>query len=443
MKREGTISTAGRAKNFLAGQQQHLGDFNLLGESKPGLLTPKRPQTETAGLADTFPYYAGFSFEWARRYLREYCTQASEVILDPWNGSGTTTLAARILGKSSIGVDLNPVANIAAQFRSLAIESYAASVVRPPPAADTSLYRADPLLAWFDLSTASRLRLWANAVAVGAEQGRLLGRIALFRVVRNATRSFQGSNPTWVRRISPDREAISISSSDLDELIVAEQAFLAERVASTHGVLKASTAIVRSSATRLPVRSDSVSHVLTSPPYLTRIDYAASYARELAVLGIDILKNREMRSGLMGTTLIRPPATPAIRDGSIASRLLTAIQNHDSKASGGYYFKQANQYLGDLTMSLQEISRVCSVGATATFVVQDSYYKDIPIRLADICEEEASHQGWSTLLKQPYEVRRTLTSLNTAARAYPKGSVSETVLTVKLERKTIVPQTRR
>ncbi|GAB3952801.1 hypothetical protein GCM10027614_57090 [Micromonospora vulcania] len=260
---------------------------------------------------------------------------------------------------------------------------------------------------------------------------RALALVALFRVVRELTRSFQGSNPTWVRRTSPDRPQVAIESEELDALLLKEQRDISKRLES-HMRVGVRPIVVNSSAKALPIASDSIDLVLTSPPYLTRIDYAVAYARELAVLGTDILANRSLREHLMGTTLIRPvDARLGAIYGPTANQLVKAISEHQSKASRGYYLKQACQYLNDLVDSLDEISRVCKKGAVAIFVVQDSYYKDAPIRLADICEEEANLRGWTTTEKRPFEVSRTLTSLNKAAKLYPKGKVSETVLTLK------------
>ena len=98
--------------------------------------------------------------------------------------------------------------------------------------------------------------------------------------------------------------------------------------------------------------NNSVGVILTSPPYLTRIDYAVAYARELAVLGIDVLGSRELRSSLMGTTLIRPVRADGPAFGPLATDLLRRVSSHPSKASKGYYLKQVRQYLDDLCLSL-------------------------------------------------------------------------------------------
>lgn len=133
----------------------------------------------------------------------------------------------------------------------------------------------------------------------------------------------------------------------------------------------------------------------------------------------------------MGTTLIRPARDETMEYGPLASELISRISSHSSKASTGYYLKQAQQYLDDLVCSFDELTRVSKKHAIMTLVVQDSYYKEIPIRLAEICAEEAERRGWRFMRWDPTEVTRHLTQLNTAARAYPKGRVDETVVTLR------------
>lgn len=394
-------------------------------------LSPKRPSVETAGLADIFPYYAGFSFEWAREELeqahQDLLRQSSgrrPIVLDPWNGSGTTTLAAQSLGIPVVGVDLNPVANLVAQLRTQARRG--AEVSGPPPSVTQANVAEDGLSAWFDRVAVQRIRDWTYMLDSRPRHAAALGYVALFRVIRKLTTRFEGSNPTWVRRASADDELVRINIADLDELLVQDQAYLRSRLETLDHVTSES-ALVTGSSCRLPLRDGVIDLILTSPPYLTRIDYAVAYARELAICGIDISSDRRLRAELMGTTLIRPPV-PATSYGLLANDLLRQISTHESKASSGYYRKQTVQYLNDLTSSLGELDRVSSANAQAIMVVQDSYYKDVHVRLADICEDEMAARGWACKQRR-IKVNRILTSINTAARAYVKGDVHETVLT--------------
>lgn len=393
-----------------------------------GTLSPKRPSSEKSGLGDIFPYYAGFSFGWACNQLAQDTDPCSTIVLDPWNGSGTTTLAARSTGLKSIGIDLNPIASVVARLRTTASDI---SLVTAPRVRDSATSdNDDPLSAWLATPTVERLRVWTRLLRELPPGESALCYIALFRVVRSLTKKFEGSNPTWVRRAANEDDLLHVDEDHLDQLIDDEQRIIMSRL-SAQQLLQAPSVMITASATRLPIANETIDVILTSPPYLTRIDYAVAYARELAVLGIDISADRTLRESLMGTTLIRSSSSASLNLGPIAQQLLTNIAQHRSRASSGYYKKQFQQYLSDLTASFEQITRVAKKGAKMILVVQDSYYKEIPISLGAICTEEACRRGWQLVNSQPFPVRHNLTTINKAAREYPKGMVAENVITLR------------
>lgn len=410
------------------GPRDALFDVEPPSRLRSGTLSPKRPSADVIGLGDLFPYYAGFSYDWAQSKLRAIAAQQSLIILDPWNGAGTTTLAAQANGLHSIGVDLNPVANIVARLR--VTVGATAQAAPTPPEPNPALNPSDPLSAWLSPPTVSRLRAWTSSLQDLPFTTSSVAYTSLFRAIRQLTQRFEGSNPTWVRRASDSNDVIHIGPELLDELIQSQQSALVKRLESVPPS-RASTAFLTASANHLPIANQSVDVILTSPPYLTRIDYAVAYARELAIIGVDIKANRALRENLMGTTLIRATTETQPTLGGAARHLLDRITRHNSRASSGYYRKQFQQYFEDLTSSLDEISRVAKSGATMVLVVQDSYYKEIPINLAAICAEEARDRGWKVIGWDQFAVNRNLTAINTAARAYPKDKVAETVLTLQ------------
>ncbi|MFJ2433120.1 hypothetical protein ACIOWM_07905 [Streptomyces anulatus] len=324
------------------------------------------------------------------------------------------------------------MANVIARLRSDSGRS-AGTIKRPPKprARSTERFLQDPLAAWFDAETISRLRDWHRTIAKLDAGLHSIGMVALFRAVRSLTKSFEGSNPTWVKRAKEDSARIRLAYHEVDLSVEREIDFVSSRAAERSERL-ADITLVGGNSSALPIAPQCIDVILTSPPYLTRIDYAVAYTRELAILGIDISSDRRLRSGLMGTTLIRSGDSLDTRSlGSSGKLLLERIAGHDSKASSGYYLKQARQYLDDLTAGFDEMSRVCKQKATMHLVVQDSYYKDIPVPLAEICIEESKARGWDLKVQEKFEVRRSLTALNTAARAYKKGDVEESVITLR------------
>jgi DNA modification methylase len=61
---------------------------------------------------DWYNYYAGYSHTFTKAIIETCELNKDSVILDPWNGAGTSTLVASMSGYHSIGVDLNPVMKV-------------------------------------------------------------------------------------------------------------------------------------------------------------------------------------------------------------------------------------------------------------------------------------------------------------------------------------------
>jgi SAM-dependent methyltransferase len=69
--------------------------------------TAKRGERERTGVHAWHPYYAGYAEQFVADML-SVLAKPGDLVLDPWNGSGTTTLVAQRCGLRSIGVELNP-----------------------------------------------------------------------------------------------------------------------------------------------------------------------------------------------------------------------------------------------------------------------------------------------------------------------------------------------
>lgn len=67
-----------------------------------------------------YAYPARFSPEFPRAVIRSF-SKPSDVVLDPFMGSGTTLVEAMVAGRSSIGVDINPLAHFVATVKTTII----------------------------------------------------------------------------------------------------------------------------------------------------------------------------------------------------------------------------------------------------------------------------------------------------------------------------------
>ena len=85
---------------------------------------PSSP-TSKSSKSSWYDYYAGYSPEFVQDVLKYLDLKNDAVVLDPWNGSGTTTQVAEDYGCITIGYDINPVMVIVAKARRLDPEVFA------------------------------------------------------------------------------------------------------------------------------------------------------------------------------------------------------------------------------------------------------------------------------------------------------------------------------
>ena len=185
------------------------------------IFSPKRNKRLQTGWEGFFPYYAGYPELFARELLQSAKLPRGAVVLDPWNGSGTTTYTATSLGLNSIGIDLNPVMIIVARARLLPpseadhLRPLAATILSHAHSAPLTLAPDDALLGWFDPATAGFVRgieqnIRRSLVGSmtkspdGVHLDRISGTaatlyVALFAACRRLVAPFRSSNPTWLR----------------------------------------------------------------------------------------------------------------------------------------------------------------------------------------------------------------------------------------------------
>ena len=119
------------------------------------------PKLGTGDRVDTwYRFYAGYSSQFVEYALNNAAPNARNV-LDPWNGTGTTTVVAAGRSIASYGFDINPAAVIVARARLLddsVDESIEALTNNITSRAHPERIRDDPLSFWFAPDSAAQLR---------------------------------------------------------------------------------------------------------------------------------------------------------------------------------------------------------------------------------------------------------------------------------------------
>lgn len=422
------------------------------------ILSPKRNSRFDSGRSTWYPYYAGFSPEFAKGLIASSGLRGRAQVLDPWNGSGTTTTAAAGLGYRAIGSDLNPVMVVVAKAQLLSILEKSSILPLASNVAERSRSLGlielgdDPLLTWLSPPSALNVRkvelalqqllLTADLptpVAVLDDVERLsclasFFYLGVFRTLRQILKPFLTSNPTWIKKPRSSDEAASVRFSELLKIFKGEISSMLAALnddPTPFGAPMADARINVASSDDLPLRSKTVDMVVTSPPYCTRLDYAVATMAELALLGYHPRSTlRGLREKLIGSSTVpHASVAPSEEWGPTCNRFLDRLAAHPSKASVSYYLKNHVQYFDAIHRSLGEIKRTTKPGAPCVFVVQDSHYKDIHNDLPKIFAEMASGLGLDLGRRVDFRLKRTIAGIHPVVRQYrERAEATESVL---------------
>jgi hypothetical protein len=389
----------------------------------------------------------------AREVLGSAKLPPGAVVLDPWNGSGTTTLVASRLGLTARGLDLNPVMVVVARARLLPpseaghLKPLAATIVpvntEPPPVIGN-----DPLLDWFEPEMAAMVRAIERNIgctllgesAVTPDMVRLdqisgttaTLYVALFAACRRMVRQFIASNPTWLRRPRAGEAKVTGDTSRIGSLFQENVGAMANALSAIGlqtelPLNRVNPQVLAADSASFSLPQQSVDFVLTSPPYCTRIDYTAATRIELAVLDpLVSLKARDLKRKMIGSTQV-PIQKPEPKSdwGPTSLDFLERLRSHPSKASGTYYYKTHLDYFDKLAASIANLASTLRPAGAAVLVVQDSHYKEIHNDLPTIVTELAAAKGLVLARRDNFQFKRSMAGIHPHSRAYgrPAGGV--------------------
>jgi DNA modification methylase len=405
----------------------------------PDIASPKRVRrTDPPAVTDWYGYYAGYSTDFVRDVLTTLKCGPCSTILDPWNGSGTTTAVAALAGHYAIGVDISPPMHVIARARSaysIDIDECLKEARRVSVAAQVE---CPALHSWFSPSTASTVGGIIHSIfggpvpevsAIEDQESILL--TSLFAVVRQYAQRLQGTNPTWWRSESGAR--LLVDSESLRSAFVEKATLLAEGLSQSSAWGCSDPRPPRlftSNAQELPVESNLVDAVITSPPYLTRIDYAKAMSLELALCGLDDGAVNMLRRAMLGGVLSTVTPTSKQEWGAHALEVIEHIPDAArarDRNDAAYYLGFFARYFEGMYRSLAEIDRVVKPNGSAVIVLQPSRHRGILVDIPLVVAQMAMSLGWQRQRVIAWPTR-DLGGINPRSRKYTKVAVSEAAL---------------
>ena len=364
-------------------------------------------------------------------------------VLDPMVGSGTTVAVAKSQGHSAVGFDTDPLAVLLAKAWCLDLQEDAVRL-----AATRVLRRAVPLAKqmrigdsypcpeedqetrafvryWFDSTNRRQLAALSQAIRGVRDEGvKTILWCAFSRLI--ITKQASVSLAMDLAHSRPHRVRERSDNRAFDKFLAAMEAVLS--AASFKNCSTLGRAEVRSGDARsLPLPSESIDLVITSPPYLNAIDYLRCHKFTLVWMGHSINSLRELRATNIGSEVGLNGSDCETLDAVI--RQMTGRKQLSARHHG-----MLRRYVNDMQAVIKEVSRVLVSGGRAIFVVGNSTLRGVFIknsRAVSILGQQHGLRLLSTRARRLPNNRRYLPPPSCGGNTIHNRMRTEVVMTLK------------
>lgn len=375
-------------------------------------------------------YKEGFSADLVRMLLADFHLQRGDIVLDPFMGAGTTAMVSILNGYNSLGFDILPMSKVAIRAKSLiyeydlselqnmleeivALEVPSGYMKKTPEISITK--DGYPIVTSYELAYYKEYFSHSNY----SDNAKILLELCTLNSLERISYSAKDGqylrwdwrSPKIIKASEARAEAgrkpfaVKLDKGKLPSLRQAlseELNFVIEDIKELQSddkkEFEAKCNFVEGSVLfELPkVEDNTISAVISSPPYCNRYDYTRTYAMELAYLGISENGVKQLRQDLLSCTVENKSKTDLLKDfyesigrletynqvmslvreNNVLQEINQALKhrNENGEINNKGVLKMVDGYFTELAFLFAELYRVCKSGAYVAFVNDNVRY---------------------------------------------------------------------
>lgn len=333
-----------------------------------------------------WPYVQGFSAEFVKETCRRFNVGPGSIVFDPFCGSGTVPVVARLMGAKGIGIDMMPIAAFVASAKGLwevnpkrllraargVLDDKSPPTIPKPFLKETDRQFQAPILR-------ALLRLKQNIWALGESPIKTLLKLAYAGVLIDSSNLKRAPCLGYTKKLG-------LSADTPTQLFLQGVHRIAEDLVSLQSLRDhwgPEFEIHLGSSSEISVPCESVDLAVTSPPYVNGMDYVMNYKIDLAWMDLIDSYDRlaTLRASMVACDNI-PRGTAAMHHPSemvVSDRWLTYITEsvREQVLSKGSYRRDdmgaiIAKYFDDLLPSIQNVYESLKPGGRFVVVNGDS-----------------------------------------------------------------------
>ncbi len=374
-----------------------------------------------------FPH--SYSPRLVHEIVEHWALPENPTLADNFVGSGTTLVVARERGIKAVGYDLSPLAVMAtnaklASYRATPLKSTLNAILnsKDPQAAQAEIPQR-LTKAFTRMELVELLKINSHVKSLSGTQKDFF-QTALLSTARQFSRAVPDGG--WFRwKDWPDR------SNEIRPSFQTTVVGMIDDVSATITGWKYKYRRARlADARRLPLRTQSIDGLITSPPYANRHDYSRIFQIELLLMGstesqITHFRHKSLRSHVEARRQeIFVRRLRKYRKPQLLKEILTTFPDDADKRIR----PMLEGYFEDIFLSLQEVHRILKHGGQAAYIVGNVRHFGVMVPVDEIIGQIAKMTG---LLPQSAWVMRLRGNSAQQMREFGREPSRESVLFIE------------
>jgi DNA modification methylase len=353
---------------------------------------------------DLHSFAAKFPPQLPKAFIRGL-TSPGDIVLDPMLGSGTTVVEAIIEGRVGIGLDIDPLAMFLSNVKTTLVDGARLREVGNQVIALANKYLSsnesilEDLFAqrfdetsrlfidyWFMPSTQRELAALITAIeAVGDPIARRFLMLTFSSII--VTKSGGVSLARDLAHSRPHLDPTKVPKNAIDEFTKKIRKNLKSIGKLPHNLL--GTLVINGDTRYLPVASNQVDLIVTSPPYANAIDYMRAHKFSLVWFGYSVKELSDLRSTYIGSERALKYYEPLP---TITEETINQLSRLDRKKAD-----VLRKYFIEMRSVLREMYRVLRMNSAAIVVVGTSTMRGLDVQTHNCLAEIASELGFDVV----------------------------------------------